>query len=935
MLRITPSVSAEAAKDYFRLALSRGEYYTEAKILNQEIVGRWGGKAAGRLGLEGHVQQAAFDNLCDNVNPTTGSRMTPRTRDDRRAGYDLNFHVPKSVSLMLELGGDERIREAFVESVRETMRELERDAQTRVRKNKANDTRTTGELIWAEFEHFTARPVDGVPDPHLHMHVFVTNQTWDPEEKRWKALDLGDINRDAPYHQAAFHARLAEKLVNLGYGVERRGEWWEIEGVDPSLIGLFSRRTEEIEALAKERGIEDAATKAALGAKTRASKIAVASMIELRREWLGRMSDSQRDAIKAIRVKADRTRQRIIAKCERTLDACLQHASERLFEKASVVPDKRLLAAALQHGVGRITVESIKQRLSTHLDRRTFLHAMHERQRMVTTPKVLEEEQKMLSTVREGRGQHSPLKPGHAINDAALSREQRNAVRHVLESTDSVMLVRGRAGVGKTRLMKEVVEAIQRSGRHVAVAAPTAMATHDVLRKEGFSHAQTVARLLKDADLQKKLKGGVLWVDEAGLLSVPDLQKLIKLSEKSKCRLLLTGDTRQHRSVIRGDALRLLETESGLKAAELSTVRRQERGLYREAAEALAKGDLSTGVNRLDAMGAIKETRREALTKTVADEYCRSVNAGRSTLIVSPTHAEGRKVTEAVRRELRKQGLIGTTEHTIEQLRSRHLAKAERADPARHRVGDVIVFHQNVPGFRKSERAAVVNAKDGIVNIRRQGEYVDKTLPLNRANHFEVFEKHLLNVAVGDVVRITRNGRTVDKRHSLNNGALYPVSSIGNDGSLTFANGWRTTSDFGHFTHGYCVTSDAAQGRTVDNVILSQSSLSNFAGSLQQWYTSITRGRKSATIITDDRERLLKAIERDASRMSATEMMRAAMTPSKQRGLLNRGAIGRWLGRKHDERMRTADREECDRTREHRKDERDRGLDREERHRER
>jgi hypothetical protein len=49
-----------------------------------------------------------------------------------------------------------------------------------------------------------------------------------------------------------------------------------------------------------------------------------------------------------------------------------------------------------------------------------------------------------------------------------------------------------------------------------------------------------------------------------------------------------TGDTAQHRSGIRGDALRLLETQSGIRPAKLSEIRRRQTREYRRAAELLA-----------------------------------------------------------------------------------------------------------------------------------------------------------------------------------------------------------------------------------------------------------------------------------------------------------------------------------------------------------
>ena len=77
MLRMTTLVSAQRAKDYFREALSRGEYYLEEKTLNQEIIGRWGGQAAARLSLEGQVTREAFELLCENLHPPDRQASDP------------------------------------------------------------------------------------------------------------------------------------------------------------------------------------------------------------------------------------------------------------------------------------------------------------------------------------------------------------------------------------------------------------------------------------------------------------------------------------------------------------------------------------------------------------------------------------------------------------------------------------------------------------------------------------------------------------------------------------------------------------------------------------------------------------------------------------------------------------------------------------------
>src|ERR1700693_38471 len=126
MIRISQQDSASAAKSYY----STADYYTEG----QELVGSWGGKGAARLGLSGTVEKESFDRLCDNLDPGTGKQLTVRTRAERTVGYDFTFSVPKSVSVLYALSGDQDILAAFRAAVDETMRDIEAEMKTRVRK---------------------------------------------------------------------------------------------------------------------------------------------------------------------------------------------------------------------------------------------------------------------------------------------------------------------------------------------------------------------------------------------------------------------------------------------------------------------------------------------------------------------------------------------------------------------------------------------------------------------------------------------------------------------------------------------------------------------------------------------------------------------------------------------------------------------------------
>jgi hypothetical protein len=165
MLNVTAQKSSEAAKSYF----AKSDYYSEG----QELVGNWGGKGSILLGLFGEVDRKAFENLCDNLDPRTQKPLTPITRGNRRTGYDFTWSAPKSVSVVHAMTGDERIVQAFRDSIDDTMSEMEADMQTRVRKEKAQQDRTTGKAwMWAEFVHLRGSFMHGQTPLHARLARF-------------------------------------------------------------------------------------------------------------------------------------------------------------------------------------------------------------------------------------------------------------------------------------------------------------------------------------------------------------------------------------------------------------------------------------------------------------------------------------------------------------------------------------------------------------------------------------------------------------------------------------------------------------------------------------------------------------------------------------------------------------------------------------------
>ena len=868
MIRMIQSSSAAHAKAYFKDELSRSDYYVD----DQELQGKIQGLLAERLGIRGQVNKDLFDDLCDNINPRTGKTLTPRTKDDRTVGYDINFHCPKSVSILHALSKDDHILKAFEQSVRKTMQDIERDSKTRVRTEGRDEERLTGELLWVDFTHQTARPVDGsMPDPHLHAHCFVFNATWDEQEQRIKACQFRDIKRDMPYYEARFQKYLSDEMIHLGYETEATRTAFEVKGVPKSVIGLFSKRTDEIGRAAKEKGITDAKELSELGARTRSKKQKGHSMEDLRNEWrkqIHELSEKGGKQENPVVRYAKKEHKRIL-----TPEQCVAFAVNHGFERASVLQDRRLLGSAYRYSIGHDTVSLDRITENFRQDSR-LIHVEEKGKLMTTTKEVLAEEQRMVRLARQGQGKLRPLYP--QVPQTKLQGEQKVAIEHVLGTTNRVSIVTGKAGTGKTTTLQELVPLIEQAGKTVTLIAPTSEASRGTLRESGFDQADTVTRLQLDKNIQDKLKGQVLIVDEAGMLGTKDMTNLLELVDRQNARLILMGDTRQHASVVRGDALRILNTVGGIRTAEISKIYRQKNIDYKLAVEDLSVGNVQGAFEKLDAMGAIKEIDPKNPYESLVNDYLDAVKNKKTALVISPTRKQSDEVTEALRKKMKSSGMLGKKELNISRLQNLNLTEAQKSDWRNLLEGQVVQFNQNMPNIKRGSQWTITESTEkGVLIQNEKNETL--TLPTQRSKDYELYEKNIIPVARKDVIRVTRNGFDLQKK-DLYNGQLFEVMKVSSSGKIQIRNlmsktEYEINKDFGHLSHAYCITSHASQGKSFDQVLIAQPASTFPATSSKQFYVSVSRGKEGVKIYTDKKQELMEHASKLGDRQSAIELV--------------------------------------------------------------
>jgi conjugative relaxase-like TrwC/TraI family protein len=953
MIFINHQKSARAAKDYYiqHIKPGDGRYYTEENAT--QLRPFWWGRGAEMQHLSGEVKQADFFALCDNENPHTGEQITPRNSEDRRVLTDFTFDAPKSVSAAAEVGGDDgkgdkRILPIFVESVIETADEMEADARTRVRKGGANEDRVTGNMLGSLGIHRTARDVDGVPDFQMHGHLTIQNMTWAGAGEGWKAIQLGDIVRDKGYYQSAFHARLASKLKDIGYGIERDGNSFRLAGIERSTDKKFSRRTAIIEAEAERLGIEDDASKSKLGRRTREKKNhEPQSMADLRKEWDSRLTPEERLAIRTAAMGIEKGDAHI------TPDQAKEYALGHSFQNNSAVSENRLKAEALKYAVGSVLPEDVAD-IAKHPE---VITAMHDGQLFTTTKTVKRDEVAMLQFAIDGQRKQKPFlnqrksqSDSEAPDLAGLSLEQRSAALHILNSRDTVTGLVGKAGTGKTTLMRATRDAIESvPGQRVFAFAPSSQASRGVLAKEGFRDATTLATLLKSEKMQEQVKGQVIWVDEAGQISSKDMCALMDVVKKGS-RLILSGDYTQHSSVEAGDAFRLLEKEAGVRMAKLTEIRRQTMPGYKKAVEAISEGtgkSAQKGFDALDKMGWVIESPQGAgdgrrMHEQLVNDYLQAVNDGKSALIIAPTHSEGDRLTDELRTALKERGAIGKEREFISR-KSTGWTDAQKGDVRNYEPGMVVEFHQNAKGFKRGEKLVVAEpgergarnstgahetvapraekkhgndaqtervsghndaltarVSDSLMLLRQDGS--STSLPLTQANHFDVFRTREIGIAKGDRIRITKNGEAKvagqTKGSRLNNGDIFTVEGFTKEGDIRLENGKLLPKNWGHMSLGYVDTSYGSQGKTVDRVFIATGKESLPAANRQQWYVSASRGREMAKVYVDSKEDVREAIARTGQRLSAVELTHTKLRPSWRHRFhesLERNRVGRFL----------------------------------------
>ena len=849
--------------NYLAHHLRRNDYWAEGE---KAVLGEWIGESARALGLAGAVADAPFEALRCNRHPGTGEELTALGAKKSVAFVDVQLSAPKDVSVLAMVGGDERVREAFADSVKVVLAEMERFAAVRERRGEAKHSeayRLTGNFAGALFLHDASRDLD----PQLHAHAVLANATWDASRLGWYALQPAEMLRASPYLRQVLYRELAGRLRGFGYEpYEMNSTGFAIRGVE-HLRERFSKRTRHVqqlaEAFAAEKGRRPTKREVeVLVRESREDKLTEISTPEVRARQRAELTASEANRLDALvsdaRAQAPRE-QWSHGMVQSVLEAALRH----VYERNSVAREGTVLAAALELHPDFYRWRELREALAVHPD------AIRKEGEM-TLRSIRREEEAAVLRVQSGRNTRFVL--GAAANlPESLTPGQRNAAGTLLGSRDFVSVLIGDAGTGKTTVLTAIEGAhLQAGGARFVPLAPTTRA-RDALVESGFADADTVQRFLVSDAMQTEAVGRVILVDEAGLLSTQQLDQITKVAHDLRARVLLVGDTKQHYSVQRGDALRNVIERSGTPVVRLAEVLRQRNEADRRFSRLLASGEVAEAFGFADRLGLIREASNDdALFANAAEHYTANRVSGIETLVVIPFWEEIERFNAQVRPALRRAGLLGEAEVSREAVKPLGWTDEQKAHWHQYEPGDRLLFARDSRFFKRGTTAEVVHVlSDGVLVRDPQGR--EAKITRRQRGMFEVGRAQTLVVSAGD--RLLLRGRRDDAGFS--NGDFVDVASVDPAANrVVLSDGRELPSDFAAWTYGHALTSYRSQGTTSEESLLVLGEVAVRSLARRQFYVGNTRYRGAHAIYVFHKDEILRRLAtRDGGRELASEFM--------------------------------------------------------------
>jgi conjugative relaxase-like TrwC/TraI family protein len=873
------NVSAGMSSSYYE----KDDYYSkEGSEKDGKAYSKWEGSLAKELKLKGSVELKDFENLLKGkiAKDITLGRVNGKGEREHSAGIDLTFSAPKSVSILSEIGGDERVLNAHRKAVSETLKFMESEfIRARVRKGASNskDTKltyeTTGKAIIATYQHNVSRNLD----PQLHTHAVIINAT-KTADGTWRSAEFYKVFSGKMNLGKLYRNELARNLRDIGYTIEQTHSdgRFELKEINSEIRKHFSTRRAEIELKLLDSKEQNAKTSANVSLLTRKVKQDVDRNL-LKENWKERIDKfdiNLENIIKHSKELSFQTKKTPAKELKLITKEAVNYAISHLSERDAVFEKSKVIGQALTFNE-KTSLSLILKELNLRINNKELI----EKDGRITSSNTLIMEKENIKLLEISKGVSDSIVKEfnvESLNKTSLNDGQKQSVSLILSSTDRVIGIQGSAGTGKTFMLNEARKLSIKEGYSIVGLAPSSSATLTLKQDANLTEAFTLQKFLKKyeglalnreterglkqmkSDFQKK----VIIVDEASMISTKQMNNLIKITQKLETKLVLVGDVKQLASVEAGKPFFELQ-KSGMRTAKMTEIVRQDNILLREAVQSAIKGNIKNAFEKIG-NNIIEKEKGENISEIAVKEYFKLSKIDRDkTLILAPANETRKEINEIVRNNLQERGEISRKCITQMTLEAKNLSVAEKGESFNYKEGEVVVFNRNykVHGVAKGENLEIKEVKHGLIILEKEGKQIK--FELKGKPEIEVFKKSEKEISVGDKIRYLRN----DKEFKIVNSHIAEVKDINKEkGEITLQEGKNqktlklSSSILQHIDYAYAGTVHASQGKTTKNVIAVLEGGKPLTNQ-QSFYVEISRAKENAILIVDNKQAVQRTLE--------------------------------------------------------------------------
>lgn len=768
MLSIYAIKSASDASSYF--SATDNYYLTDKEILQESS--SWYGKGATDLNLSGQVEPELFLRLLEGRLPSGQQlgKIDGKEAIRHRPATDITLSAPKSVSLLVLVGGDKRLLDAHNKAVRATMDAIEKmAAEARISINGEVGYEKTANLVISLFQHTTSRELD----PQLHDHGVIMNMT-KRSDGQWRSLSSLDskdksnqdngfrelIYRNQHYFGLIYNSTLAKSTCENGYDIVIKDQYgnFEVKGIPQSYIESSSKRRLQILSRLREKGLSSAraAEKANLDSRNPKESVNTQSLNDI---W---KADAERQGVnlgaiieesKAKEKGAIETPEELSA--SETAKEALNDAIEHLSPFRTKIKHLDLVRTAYVFATGTISHLEIETEIGRRFKAEELLGKESD---YYTTEALLRQEKDFIKQCKSG-----------IDTSFSIDCDKEGVGSLVLKSQDRLQLIDVKGLSHEKNLMEELIHVSEEQGLRPVVLHQgrlQAQKLQSTINRDNSSLWKSIRNLFKpnlvqtvagfSARFEKvhskpSIQNDIFIVHDAQKLSYRDLAKLDSLAAHTESKIILLNNTRSTEGFSAGNPIKALK-DAGFEPIVSKTI------------EKIASIDIVPTDN---------------MHQDLAHHFASlEEDARKKTQVITLTNKDSALLTNEIRNQLHQKGVLSLQTKEVSVLSIQGLSEAEKRQTKFYSMGDQITFNAYE---RNQEHYKLIGKDDHSIHLKNLSGQT-KSVPLGKENPFIVTKTKKIALSIGE--QLVNEKHTRLNLMTFEQGEVFEVKELRHDGVM-------------------------------------------------------------------------------------------------------------------------------------------------------